>query len=311
MLDRRIDPERTVELAVRDVSLDDLLSRIAEEVDAAVTWLGPVAYVGPKPATLRLRTLAALRAADLRSLPKEARGVFLADKPWHWSNLAEPHKLLTDLAAEAKVELRESELVPHDLWPATDLPPLSWIDRCTLLANEFDLSYEMIDAASIRLVPIREPVLIERGYPAGKQGQELVARWQSMAPEAEIKLARGRIVVRGRLEDHERLRTPKPPPAATEKGAPAAGANRYTLTVSDQPLSAILATLKASSIEFNVDEAALEEAGLSLKRRVSFSVQRATLEELLAAALKPAGLTFRRRGNAFDILPHKAPVENR
>lgn len=303
LLDRRIDPERTVELPVHQVGLDDLLNQIAEKMDGAATWLGPVAYVGPRRAALRLRTLAALRAADVRALPNDARGVFLEGKSWHWDELAEPRELLTGLAAEANVKLHGLDLLPHDLWPAADLPSLSWIDRLTLLANEFDLTYEIVDASNVRLVSIAEPVLIERSYPAAKQGEELAARFKGLAPDAQIAIARGKVIVRGRLEDHERLKAPKPTPAAAATGTNRPGKTLYTLTVPDQPLAAVLEKLRASSIEITVDEAALQQAGLSIDRRVSFSVERVTLEELLSAALKPAGLTFRRQGNAYRIIP--------
>lgn len=307
VLDRRIDPGRIIEMSARQVSLDDLLNQIAEKVDGSLSWLGPVAYIGPRPAAQRLRTLAVLRAADAHALPKEARALFLADKAWHWDDLEEPRKLLTDLAAEAKVELRGLELMPHDLWPAADLPPLTWIDRLTLVANEFDLTYEIVAAATVRLAPIVDPIRIERSYLAGKEGQDVIARWKAAAPEAEIELSRGKIVVRGRLEDHERLKTPKPTAAATASASASTrpATKLYTLTVPDQPLAAVLRTLRASSIEINIDEAALEKAGLSIERRVTFSVERATLDELLTAALKPAGLTFRRQGDAYNVIPDK------
>lgn len=302
LLDRRIVPGRTIDLAARQVALDDLLEQIGEKTDGASSWLDSVAYIGPRPAALRLRTLAALRAADLQALPKEARAVFLAKKPWLWGDLTESRQLLAELAAEAHVELNELDL-PHDLWPAANLPPLSWIDRLTLLANEFDLTFQVLDGAHVRLVPIEEPVVIERGYPAGKQGKELAARWKEMAPNARIELARGKLIVRGRVEDHERLATPKPPPPPAAGATTRPGAKVYTLAVSNQPLAAVLNTLRASSIKIDVDEAGLAKAGLSVDRRVTFSVQRVTLEELLRAALKPAGLSFRRQGDAYQITP--------
>ena len=68
-------------------------------------------------------------------------------------------------------------------------------------------------------------------------------------------------------------------------------------------MRAVLDKLRELSIKLAVDEAALDKAKLSLDRRVSFTVERATLEELLAAALKPAGLTFRKNGDVYHIVP--------
>jgi hypothetical protein len=299
LLDRRIDPERPVDLTVDRVPLDDLMSRAADQVDAAVTWLGPLAYVGPPAAARRLRTLAALRTAGVRGLAKPERDAFEREASWSWPELAEPRELVSELAAAAHVEVEGLELIPHDLWPAAELPRLSWTDRLTLLANEFDLMFHFSGSSRVRLVPIVEPVVIERSYPAGKQATETAARWRRLAPDAEIDVSAGKLVVRGRLEDHELLRPAKPGPEPVTKP----GVQVYTLTVREQPVAAVLDTLRASSIELKVDEEALQRAQRTLDRRVSFRVERATLEELLHAALKPAGLTFVREGSVYKIVP--------
>ncbi|HVX16069.1 MAG TPA: STN domain-containing protein [Pirellulales bacterium] len=299
LLDRRIDPERLIDLTAERVPLDELMARAADQIDAAVAWLGPLAYVGPRAAAHRLRTLAALRAADARRLPKPERDVFEREASWSWPELAEPRTLVAELATTAHVEVEGVDLIPHDLWPAADLPRLSWTDRLTLLANEFDLTFRFADSTRVRLVPIVEPVVIERRYPAGKQAAETAARWRRLVPDAEIDISAGKLVVRGRLEDHELLRPAKPGPEPVTQP----GVQVYTLTVREQPIAAVLNTLRASSVELKVDEEALQRAQLTLDRRVSFRVERATLEELLHAALKPAGLTFVREGNVYKIVP--------
>jgi CBS domain-containing protein len=302
LLDRRIDPDRPVDLVANRVKLEDVLAQVAEKIDGAATWLGPLAYIGPRDAALRLRTLAALGAADIRALPKAKRAPFDREPAWHWDDLAEPRELVAELASEAGVEVENIDLMPHDLWPAADLPPLSWTDRLTLVANEFDLAFRFSGDAKIRLTPIVAPVVIEQTYPAGGQASELAARWRRRVPDAQIEIKGGKVVVRARLEDHELLRPTRPaPPAGTKPGT-----SVYSLTVPDQPLAAVLDKLRESGIDILVDEAALKTANLSVDRRVSFSVERATLEELLAAALKPAGLTFRREGAAYRIVPFTA-----
>jgi hypothetical protein len=298
LLDRRIDPGQRIDLTAERMPFDDVLERAAEQIDAGLSWLGPLAYLGPREAASRLRTLAALRAAEAHALAKDKR-TFQREARLSWEALAEPRGLAAALAAEANVEIESLDLIGHDLWPAADLPPLSWTDRLTLIANEFDLTFEIVDAGHVRLVPIAGPVVLERAYPGGKQPDVLAAKWRELAPEAQIEVARGKVVVRGRLEDHELLTQTKRP-----KSAPTGGAEVYTLRVQAQPLSAILDKLREQlTQELLVDEAALEKANLSLDVRVSFSVERATFDELLAAALKPARLTFRRDGSAYKIVP--------
>jgi hypothetical protein len=300
LLDRRIDPGQAIDLTVDRLPFDTAVERVAEKVAAGATWLGPLAYLGPPEAAARLRTLAALRASEARALAKEQRSALQRDARLSWEELAEPRRLVADLAAEAGIEIEPLDRIGHDLWPATDLPALSWTDRLTLIGNEFDLTFEIVDAGHVRLAPIAGPVVIERTYPGGKQPDELAAKWRRVAPDAQIEVAAGKLVVRGRVEDHELLGpTKKPKPAPTVPRGEV-----YTLRVQEQPLSAVLDTLrKRVSREFIIDEAAIKKANLSLDARVSFSVEQATLDELLAAALKPAKLTFVREGSAYKIVP--------
>lgn len=303
LLDRRVDPGLPLDLSMDNVPVELALERIARSQHLGVSWYGPLVYLGPEPAAARLRTLAALRAAEAKSLPATRRSSFTKTQAWQWDDFAEPRTLVELLAEDARVEVSGIDRIPHDLWAAADLPPLAWIDRLTLVANEFDLTFRIDDdGRRIELIPVPESVLLDRSYPGGRNPQELAERWQRQAPEAEIKVEGDKVVVRGRVEDHETLTAAKP-----RSQTPAAGGVEvYTLAVREQPLGPVLEELKQRlGLELHIDEAALKSAEISLDRRVSFSVEKATLDELFAAALKPAGLTFRRRDKAIDIFPTK------
>jgi hypothetical protein len=60
---------------------------------------------------------------------------------------------------------------------------------------------------------------------------------------------------------------------------------------------------KRLEVELRIDQAGLERAGISLEQQVSFSVTEATLDELFAAVLTPAGCTFRREGSVIYVGP--------
>jgi hypothetical protein len=304
LLDRRVDPGLPLDLSLDNVPVELALERIARSQHLGVSWYGPLVYLGPEPAAARLRTLAALRAAEAKSLPAAKRSSFTKTQAWHWDDFAEPRTLVEQLAEEARVDVSGIDKIPHDLWPAADLPPLSWTDRLTLVANEFDLTFRIDDdGRKIELIPVPESVVLERSYPGGRNPQELAERWRREAADAEIKVEGDKVVVRGRAEDHEALTAAKPRPQTPAAG----GTEVYTLAVRDQPLGPVLEELKQRlGLELHIDEAALKKAEISLDRRVSFNVDKATLDELLAAALKPAGLTFRRRDKAIDIFPARA-----
>ncbi|HUY93266.1 MAG TPA: STN domain-containing protein [Pirellulales bacterium] len=301
LLDRRVDPGLPLNLHLDNVPVELALQRLARSQNLDLSWYGPLVYFGPEAAARRLRTLAALREDEVKSLPAARRAPFVRTQPWQWDELAEPRALVQQLADEARVEIAGIEQIPHDLWPAAELPPLSWTERLTLVANEFDLTFRFDDEGrKVALVPVPEVAALERSYAAGRNPQALADRWARQAPEAEIKVAGDKVVVRGRAEDHETLTAAKP-----RSQTPAGGGTEvYTLAVRNQPLRPVLEELKQRlGLELHVDEDALESAKLSLDRRVTFSVEQATLDELFAAALRPAGLTFRRRNKTLDIFP--------
>lgn len=304
VLDRRIDPGLLVSLSARRKPLDELVAGAARQLGGGASWLGPLAYVGPTEAASRLRTLAALRTADVLTLPKAKRTAFQRQAAMSWEMLAEPRRLVADLAVEAGVAIEPLDMIDHDLWPTANLPPLSWTDRLTLLLNEFDLTFEFAGNDRLRLTPIKGPVALERSYSRGKQADEIAERWRTLAPEAQIDVSSGKITVRGRLEDHELFAAKKP----VEATPPAAGVEVFTLKIDATPLSAVLDHLrKQLSTEIRVDEAALMKANLSIDRMVSFSVKQVSFDELLKAALEPAGLDFVRQGDVYVVVPSSSP----
>lgn len=302
LLDRRIDPGQLLELTLNDVPLKQALERIAAEHGAAVSWFGPLAYLGPEPSARRLRTLAAMQRADSAQLPLPARRALARERPWRWDDLATPRDLLAGLAVEADLPIENLDRVPHDLWASADLPPLTLSDRLTLVAVQFDLVFLVDESGrTLTLEPLPGEIVVERTYPGGPRAQETANRWSRLAPDSRIEVRSGRIVVRGLVEDHERLVPPKAPSPA----APLDTATKlYTLTVRDKPLEAVLAHLEAQlKLDMRINNEAIEQAGISLSDNISFEVKDATLDELLAATLEPAGLAFRRQGQIVEVFP--------
>jgi hypothetical protein len=198
--------------------------------------------------------------------------------------------------------------VPHDLWAAADLPPLSWADRLTLIATEFDLTFAISeDGTEVRLVPVPERVAIVRSYPGGADAEETARRFAALAPGAEVKASAGRVYVRGLVEDQERITQPRHPAVAPKPPARQGSAlDRYSLTVSQQPVGALLEHLaRQLKLELSIDRQAIQRAGISLDQPVSFHVDKATVDELLEAAAKPAGLRVHRRGKTIEVGPAK------
>jgi len=316
LIDRRVDPGQELELRLRGLPLDEVFRQIAESRGLGLSWLGPVAYLGPNRVTSRLRTLAELRRQEVRRLPSAASRTFLVPKRSRWDDFATPRDLLAQLADESRIEISGLEQVPHDLWAGADLPPLSLTDRLTLIAGQFDLTFQIAaDGSAVALVPVPDDVAITRSYPGGSEPDELADRWAALVPESRIKIVGGKIYLRGLLEDHERIEDDLRPPRRPKLAQPRAGEDepqkRYTVPEGKGKgqLGPVLEQLATTlELELRLDRQALEQAGISLDEPVSFSAKDATLDELLEAVLKPAGCAFRRQGNVVEIRPAAPPL---
>lgn len=304
VLDRRIDPGQEVTLAVTSEPLADILQRLATHLDAGYCQLGPVAYIGPKEMASRLRTLAAMRLEEARALPAATARSFLAMRSWKREELAEPTQLVELLASEAGVTLVGGEKIPHDLWPAADWPPLSWIDRLTLVAAQFDLTFRISEGGKqVEMIGAPSKPRVVRNYAAGRDAKAVVKRWSKDLPAAEVSLAGDKIRVTARLEDHEaietRLRGKSLAPTTV-----ALGPERYQLSIEKAVLSKVLDEL-AGRLNLTIiwDRAAMDAAGLSAEQLVTVKIQDADLDALLRAVLNGTGLAFQRQERAVTIRP--------
>ena len=265
-------------------------------------WPGDLC--GPGPCSRKAAdAAAALRRQDAEKLPAEARSRLLKVQAWKWEDLAEPRRLLDELAKQAGVTVSNPEMIPHDLWPAASLPPLAWTDRLSLLLAGFDLTFEVADQGkAVKLVPFPETVVLEKSYTPRGPAAAAAAQLRRAVPEAEIRVAQGKLVVSGLQESHEQiellLSATSGPKTKVAKSKPAE--QRYTLTVGkNDPAGAVMRKIAETlGKELKYDMAVLQK----LKQNVPLSVKDVTLDELLIATLKPLGLTYKLTDEALEIV---------
>jgi hypothetical protein len=306
VLDRRVDPGQEVEIELAEMPLRDALTQIAARRRLGAAILEGVVYIGPVDTASKLRTLAHLRAQEAAELPAARRSAFRRTRAWRWEDLATPRELLNELAEEAELNFTGLD-VPHDLWGGADLPPLLWTARLSLIAAQFGSTFRLAaDGRRVEFAPIPEEVAIERSFPGGNQPEELADTWRELLPECRIEVAGSKIVVRGTLEDLEQIESSRSGGSQRTRVTGDA-VTRFTLTYRDRPLRPLLDKLaEQANLEFRYDEQALAAAGVSLDTRTSFEAKEVTLDELLRAALDPAGLDFRRDASVVELFP-KAP----
>lgn len=310
-LDRRIDPDRKLKVSIQNRPVIYVVSQVAAGRGGGACVLDSVVYVGPAKVTAQLRTLAALRKRDVEKLSAASSNAgaqrrLLARAAWQWDDLATPRELLAALEKSTGLRITAQEQVPHDLWAAASLPPLRMIDRLTLVAAAFDLTFTIEQGGSVlRLVPIPDKVVLVRNYPLARRKKKLVESWAEQLPSSRIIVKDKTIYLEGPLESHEQLaallqgRTrPRPKPAV--------GKVVLSLTVDDQPVGRLIRALcKRQNLEVQFDTDRIKQAGLSLDTTVSFAVKRVSLDQLLKAALEPAGLAHQRTGKVIRVGPAK------
>lgn len=304
VLDRRVNPDRDMELTLSSEPLEDCLGRIARSAGLGYSQLGTVAYLGPPETARKLRTLSAARLDDVRKLGSAGARRYLQLRDSHWPILAEPRQLAQDLADEADIKITGLERIPHDLWPAANLPPLTWLDRMTLLLAQFDLTFRLEDAGRrLELIPVPKDVLVTRSYAAGRDASAVAKRWAKAVPDARVSLDGNKIKVEALVEDHEvierRLRG-----TSLDRPTVTAGPEVYSVTIKEQPLKGVVYSLAQQlNLDIKWDPATIEAAGISIDAPISVSVKDASLDTLLSAVFANTGLKYKRDDRQVEIFP--------
>jgi hypothetical protein len=270
LMDRRVDPGQRVDLRVQDVPMESALRTIAERCGLGISRLGSVVYLGPPTAAERLPAVAAALAQSVRRLPITAQRRFFQVQPFCWKDLSTPRDLLAQLGRQNGIEISGLNRVPHDLWAAADLPPLSLINRLLLVAIQFDLTFEVATGGSrLALTPMPE----------------------NLSPPASNRRA-------------TRAASPTPKSPTNDRVAGVGQIRIQRLSVKDEPLGPVLRQLAGRlKLELRIDQAAIAEAGISLDQRVSATIEDATVDDLFRQLLKSTGLRFQRRQRVVEILP--------
>lgn len=301
-LDRRVDPGRTIDFSPRDLTLRETLDQLAHQTLCYASLVGPVVYFGPVRSCENLATLAAIKRAEVQRVPRPRGAKLLAEKAWSWPERTEPRTLVEQLLDEAGVTARNlPETVPHDLWPAQELPPLAWADRLTLVLAGFGLTYEFAsDGSTVTFLPWPDEAVYEYTYAVKGDAAKAVDQLRSRYPRSELRAASGRVTVKGRFEDHEEIARALRGEKVVRTTKVGAGQRTFDINIQNQPLGPVAKTLAqrlGSEIEISP---ALQQ---DLDRLISLDVKMATAEDLWLAIGKAAGISVKVQGQKVVLEP--------
>lgn len=299
ILDRRLDPNRLIDVAFQDVPLRDGLATLAAQADASVARIENVILIAPGDAADRIATAAALVEKSLEEAPSDVRRVWEQRQATRWPRLTEPRSALKQLAETHGLTISNPDRLPHDLWPTIDWPALSVYARVSLVAGQFDLMPTTEDGRQITLVPLPERLTMERSYALGTDPQARLAELARLAPDAEVRRDGRWAMVVGTAADHEaidegRRRPIRPGRVELEK--------RYTLTVERKPLEPVMQALASQmGLALEMDFEQLQQAGITRNNLVSVRVTDETAENLFRQLLGPLGLVVKIQGKRLIV----------
>ena len=305
LLDRRIDPDQIVGTDLRRMSLKTLVGSIASQVQCGISPVGDTLYVGPVTTVRKLRTLVEIQGTELRSAKVDTKRVFelVRRKPVTWDDLAEPRKLVHDIADSYQLQVDGLDLVPHDLWRTGHMASPNASEALLIILLQFDLSFEWLPGASgIQIIRAPESPSLERIHsPVGMTTDEARIRIREAFPDAIVSDAPKGLMVSGTVEEHDSLEyllgeKTNRNNASIRKSVVLAN-QRFTLKARGQRCDLLLEALQLDGLDIEYDTEALSAAGIDLTTKLILELDKATIAQLLDAVCEQVPLKYSIRGN--------------
>lgn len=261
ILDRRLDPTTTITLDCRGEPLRQVMATVAAQAGAEVDELRSTIRLVPRDRAGLAASADEALAGTVTKMTAPVRRRASAREAWAWPDGARPRELVSAAAREAGVAIEGIDTIPHDHFPAADLPPLSLAERLDLVLAHFDRRVQWeVDQAAGRIVAIDDGIPPRAA--AGKR------------PDARAA-ARPRTTVR--LKDAFTLRVEAP---------------------LDQTLAAIA---KRLDLRLDLDVASLQARGIATGEIIRADVKDVSRNDLLRAILAPLGLDWQIEADTLRV----------
>ncbi|MEO1991753.1 MAG: hypothetical protein ABGW78_07465 [Pirellulales bacterium] len=139
ILDRRINPTTPISIEASGESSDVILAQVAKMCNAQIVYLRSSIRITPPQSAGRCVAAETLRNKELNRLASKQKQRLLHTEAWSWPSGSQPRNLLEALVQKNRLTIPNMNMVPHDHFPAADIPPIPLADRLDLLLAHFDL----------------------------------------------------------------------------------------------------------------------------------------------------------------------------
>lgn len=315
VIDRRIDPNRVINLDASQRSFRTIVQDLVKSLEANVSQSEQFLYVGPHLATSRFRTLLVLRNDELAGLLPKLTSVRRKElKARHalaWEDLTAPQEIVERIAAKYKLSVQGLDLVPYDLWAQTDLPPIPITEALTVVLIQFDLTCRLNPSGTeLQIIPIPEKLSLERTFTVPKaKATEVTQLLEAQAPQTQAVLRVDQVVAQGTLEQLEEVEqmiklitTGKSPPKSNPNDIPLSR-RKISFQAQNAPISAIMKKVEMAGVQFVYDPDHLKAAGIDLEKLVEIDVREVSYQQFFQQLLGNHGMTFEINKQTVQIKP--------
>lgn len=313
LLDRRVDPLSHVPVQIDESNFENGIRVFVEPVGCNVSIIADTMVVGPTPEVSWLKTRVEICRDELDQTDGfDAKRKFelLRRRTLRWDDLATPRELVLGLADSYRIEIQNSEVIPHDLWKAGVIGNPNFIEGMLIILAQYDLSIAWTNATQVRLIPEDpQPRIIESHRPKGLSLEDALALVSRAYPDATIQREGSSFLFSGSREQHESVAL-----LVGEKTLPRQQSNplmnsklrdrRFTFRMIRKPFGSLMATLQVQGIDVRYDATEIKDAGIDLGELISLELSEATIDQLLQRSCEKVGLDYEIRE---EVIYLKAP----
>jgi hypothetical protein len=311
LLDRRLDPDRIVDVQLGQMTLQQGLEQFAAQLDADAAIIGGTVVIGPLQSLDRLRTDIALQYQTWKARTSEDESgrslPLLLGRTFRWDALQSPSELLQQVAADFGLEVADIALVPHDLWAEGVMADVGAIEALALVAGQFDLTFEWDeDLTSIRLAQSPPRLTVEHAHSVtGMTVEDARETALRECPLAQVEPDGRRLRVVGTIGEHERIAALCTDDRNASRLPTQGPLRNRTFTLNQKRVSviAVLRTLETLDVTVEYDPQALRQAGIDLSQKLTLSLHEASADEFFQALCEPLGLTYEIEDKTVRLKP--------
>lgn len=289
-LDRDVDPSQKAEFPSELQPLGKTLDEVAADVDALALSVGSFVYLVPHQKALRFLVKQNIQASQLEKYSTSLKQRLKQVSELQWPVLTTPRDLVSVMASNLQLEIKNPEMIPHDLWNRQDLPRLPKWEQLTLLLSCMNRTFVIDEnAKSITIIRFADEQVLTLKFRRTEQRQIEQAIRQLKLARIQSVLKDSDFYVRGPHHELVQLYDSIRPIRKWNSSRKAGSQDVFDLKTNASRGSILATIARNQGIQLKFGA----EANDLLRQKISINVKDVSIESLIQSTLKGSGLRFR------------------